>query len=177
FFVQRSSRSICYIGQVNYWLQEERRTRLTGSVYAGPNAIFAAPGLAGDYVTMVELRLQQNWGPRFTQIIQNNMGWDSNTPVGTGCWYGLYTIGIFHLTTQLDALIRAEWFDDVKGTRTGVNTNYAEVTGGINWHPIKFVEIRPEIRGDFAGANAFGVGGAHTHRSQLTGGISFLVKF
>src|SRR5262245_32047276 len=116
FFVQRSSRSICYIGQINYWLQEERRTRLTGSVYAGPNAIFAAPGLAGDYVTMVELRVQQNWGPRFTQIIQNNMGWDSNTPVGTGSWYGLYTIGIFHLTTQLDALIRAEWFDDVKGT-------------------------------------------------------------
>jgi hypothetical protein len=177
FFVQRSSRSICYIGQINYWLTDERRTRLTGSVYAGPNAIFAAPGLAGDYVTMVELRLQQNWSPRFTQIIQNNMGWDANTPVGTGSWYGLYTIGIFHLTSQLDALIRGEWFDDVRGTRTGVNTNYAEVTGGLNWHPIKYLEIRPEIRGDFAGQPAFGVGGAHTRREQLTGGISFMVKF
>ena len=30
FFVQRSSRSICYIGQVNYWLTDEKRTRLTG---------------------------------------------------------------------------------------------------------------------------------------------------
>jgi hypothetical protein len=177
FFVQRSSRSICYIGQINYWLQEERRTRLTASVYAGPNALFAAPGLAGDYVTMVELRVQQNWSERFTQIIQNNMGWDSNTPVGTGSWYGLYTLGLFHLTPQLDINVRGEWFDDVKGTRTGVNTNYAEVTGGFNWHPIKYFEIRPEIRGDFAGAPAFGANGAHTHRSQLTGGISFLVKF
>jgi hypothetical protein len=177
FFVQRSSRSICYIGQINYWLTDEKKTRLTGSVYAGPDAIFAAPGLAGNYVTMVELRLQQNWSKRFTQIIQNNMGWDANTPVGTGSWYGLYTIGIYHLTEQLDILGRAEWFDDVKGTRTGIDTNYSEVTLGCNWHPIKYLEVRPEIRGDFAGAPAFGVNGAHTDKSQLTGGISFLVKF
>ena len=95
FFVQRSSRSICYIGQVNYWLTDEKRTRLTASTYVGPNAIFAAPNLGGDFVTMVELRLQQNWSPRFTQIIQNNMGWDAQTPVGTGQWYGLYTLFFF----------------------------------------------------------------------------------
>ena len=51
------------------------------------------------------------------------------------------------------------------------------MTLGLNWHPVKCLEIRPEIRGDFAGAPAFGVNGAHTDRSQLTGGISFLVKF
>ncbi len=177
FFVQRSSRSICYIGQVNYWVTDEKKTRLTASVYAGPNAIFAAPHMAGDFVTMVELRLQQNWTERFTQIIQNNMGWDANTPVGTGSWYGLYTIGIYHLVPTLDTNFRAEWFDDVNGTRTGIHTNYEEVTLGLNWHPIKYVEFRPEIRGDFAGENAFGVNGEHTHRSQLSGGISFLVKF
>ena len=44
------------------------------------------------------------------------------------------------------------------------------MTLGCNWHPIKCLEIRPEIRGDFAGADAFGVNGAHTDRSQLTGG-------
>ena len=131
FFVQRSSRSFCYIGQVNYWLTDEQRTRLTASLYCGPNAIFAAPGKAGDFDTIVELRVQQDWSPRFTQIVQSNMGWDSDTPVGTGSWYGLYTIGIFHLHPQLDILGRAEWFDDVKGTRTGINTNYSEVTLGI----------------------------------------------
>ena len=52
FFTKRSDNSICYIGQVNYWLTDEQRTRLTASVYAGPNAIFAAPGLAGDFDTM-----------------------------------------------------------------------------------------------------------------------------
>jgi hypothetical protein len=177
FFVNRSSRSYCYIGQANYWLTEERKTRLTGSVYAGPNAIFAAPGLAGDFVTMTELRLQQDWNERFTQILQNNMGWDTHTPVGLGSWYGIYLINLFHLNKVLDLNSRAEWFDDVKGTRTGISTSYSEVTLGANWHPLKWLEFRPEIRGDFAGAPAFGANGAHTSHSQLTGGISFLVKF
>src|SRR5262249_45043760 len=123
------------------------------------------------------LRVQQNWGPRFTQVLQNNMGWDANTPVGTGSWYGLYLINLFHMTPTTDLNSRMEWFDDVRGTRTGVNTNYSEVTLGINWHPMKYIELRPDIRGDFAGAPAFGVNGAHTHHSQLTGGINFLVKF
>ncbi len=177
FFVNRSSRSYCYIGQVNYWLQEERKTRLTASVYAGPDAIFAAPGMAGDYVTMVELRVQQDWNERFTQVFQNNMGWDANTPVGTGAWYGLYNINIFHVTSAVDFNSRFEWFDDANGTRTGVSTNYSEVTLGVNWHPLSFIEFRPEIRGDFAGAPAFGVNGEHRYRNQLTGGISFLFKF
>jgi hypothetical protein len=177
FFTKRSSDSICYIGQVNYWLTDEQKTRLTGSVYAGPNSVFAAPGLAGNYATTVELRVQQNWTPRFTQIIQSNMGWDANTPVGTGSWYGVYTIGLFHLTSVLDINVRGEWFDDVRGTRTGFSTNYSEATLGLNWHPINSLEIRPEIRGDFAGESVFGANGDHTHRSQLTGGISALIKF
>jgi hypothetical protein len=177
FFTLRANDSYCYIGQANYWLTDEQKTRFTGSVYAGPHALFAAPNKAGTYDTMVELRVQQSWSERFTQVLQCNMGWDANTPVGTGSWYGLYLINIYHINTQLDGLLRVEWFDDVKGTRTGIDTNYAEVTLGTNWHPVKWLEIRPEIRGDFAGAEAFGANGAHTSRSQLTGGVSFLVKF
>jgi hypothetical protein len=178
FFVTRSADSYCYIGQVNYWLTDERRTRLTASVHAGPDAIFAAPGRAGDFVTMLELRLQQNWSERFTQIVQSNMGWDRNTPTGTGSWYGVYTLGLFHLTPSFDLNIRGEWFDDVQGTRTGFATNYCEVTLGLNWHPTDFLEIRPEIRGDFAGVPAFGGGGEPGgNYSQLTGAISALIKF
>ena len=177
FFTMRSNDSYCYIGQVNYWVTDEKVTRLTGSVYAGPNAIFAAPGLAGDFDTVVELRLQQNWSEYFTQIIQSNMGWDTDTPVGTGQWYGVYSIGIFHLCTDWDLVARAEWFDDVEGTRTGIATNYSEATLGTNWHPNKYLEVRPEIRGDFAGKAAFGPGGVPENHSQLTIAASAMVKF
>ncbi len=177
FFEKRSENSICYIGQVNYWLQDEKRTRLTASLHAGPDAIFAAPGMAGDFDTIVELRLQQNWNRYMTQVVQSNMGWDANTPVGTGAWYGVYTVSILHLNKYWDVLARAEWFRDVGGTRTGFDTDYSEVTLGLNWHPTKVLEIRPEIRGDFAGMPVYGNISNPSHRNQLTGAISALVKF
>ena len=46
--------------------------------------------------------------------------------------------------------------------RTGVRASYEEVTLGLNWHPCKYLDIRPEIRGDFASAPAFGVNGDGT---------------
>jgi hypothetical protein len=176
FFTKRSANSFCYIGQVNYWLQAEQRTRLTVSVNCGPDALPAAPGLNGDFVSVVEVSLVQNWDERFTQVFQTMIGSDANTPRGTGSWYGVYTQGVVHLTREWDTIVRADWFRDVKGTRTGIDTSYFEGTLGANWHPNKYLEIRPEIRGDFAGRPAFGAGGPR-ERSQLTAAISALVKF
>jgi hypothetical protein len=39
------------------------------------------------------------------------------------------------------------------------------------------LEVRPEIRGDFAGAPAFGVNGVARDRTQFTAGLSALLKF
>jgi hypothetical protein len=177
FFEKRSDDSICYIGQINYWLTPEKRTRLTASTYVGPDALFAAPGLNGEFVSMVEARVQHNWSQYFTQVVQSNFGWDRDTPVGTGSWFGVYTVGILHVTEQIDLMGRGEWFRDVRGTRTGIDTNFAEVTLGLNWHPNAWFEFRPEIRGDFAGKPAFGNGGIPRRDNQLTGALSALVKF
>ena len=177
FFTKRSHDSICYIGQVNYWLTTEQRTRLTASVHCGPDAIFAAPGLGGDFDTIVELRALHHWSEAFTQVVQSNMGWAANTPVGTGSWYGVYTIGILHLNPIWDVMARGEWFRDVDGTRTGFDAHYSQVTLGLNWHPSDCFEFRPEIRGDFADQPAFGDAANPTKNRQLTGALSFLVKF
>lgn len=176
FFVKRSENSYCYIGKVNYWLQEEQRTRLSVSLNFGPDALPAAPGLAGNFVTIVEVSIVQNWSERFTQAFQTMAGSDANTPRGTGSWYGIYTQPIVHVTREWDMIGRVDWFRDVNGTRTGIDTSYLETTLGANWHPNKYLEIRPEIRGDFAGKPAFGSGGP-TQRNQLTAVISMLVKF
>lgn len=179
FFTLRGD-SPCYIGQVNYWLQEEKKTLVSASVYTGNNAIFAAPGKAGDFDTTVELRVQQNWSKHFTQIFQSDMGWDRDVPdVGTGSWYSFYTIMIYHVNEKLDIDLRPEWFDDVEGTRTGIKNNYEAVTFNVNYHPTKFVEFRPEVRGDFASNRAaFGnPDRGHLDRSQLTAAFEVLFKF
>jgi hypothetical protein len=178
FFTLRSQKSYCYLGQVNYWLTDEKKTRLTASTYIGPDAIFAAPGLGGDFVTMLEFRIQQNWSEKFTQVVQTNMGWDRNTPRGTGGWYGVFTQGVYHWVPTIDLNFRADWFDDAQGTRTGFEANYTAVTLGLNWHPVSFLEVRPEIRGDFADQPTFGGGGSGGgNYSQLTGVFSALIKF
>jgi hypothetical protein len=178
FFTTRGADSFCYVGQVNAWVTEERRTRLTGSLYAGPDALLPAPGLGGDFMTMVELRLQQNWDERWTQVVQSNMGWETGTPVGTGTFYGLNTIVIHHMVPSLDTILRADWFTDPEGTRTGFDTDYAALTLGANWHPFPSLEVRPEIRLDVAGEPVFGPAGSPGgHRTQLTGGLGILWKF
>ena len=179
FFERRSDNSYCYIGQVNYWLTDEQRTRLTGSLHFGRDAIFAAPGRGGDLDTIVELRVQHAWNESLTQIVQSNMGWANDTPVGTGSWYGLYTVLIYRMSDTVDGVVRADWFNDVKGTRTGLDTNYGAVTLGVNWHPNRYVEIRPEVRGDFAEVPAFGNANnpQDFDHSQFTTAISALIKF
>lgn len=173
FFTMRGD-SPCYIGQVNYWLTEEKNTQLTGSLHLGENAIFAAPGLAGDFDTVVELRMQHKFSPRATVVLQSNMGWDQNVPgVGTAAWYGVYAIGIYSLTCKLDINTRLDWFDDVDGTRIGVSGNFEEVTLGLDYHPVPAISLRPEIRGDFADKRAFN----HNEKSQLTIAMDLLLKF
>ena len=77
-------------------VSEEKRTRLTVSLNCGPDALPAAPGLNGDFVSIVEVSLVQNWCDSFTQVFQSMIGSDANTPRGTGTWYGFYTQGVVH---------------------------------------------------------------------------------
>ncbi len=176
FFTKRSDDSYCYIGQVNYWLQENKKTLLSASLHTGRDAIFATPGA---WDTVIELRIEQAWSANFTQIIQSDDGWCSDAPAGgpTGSWYSLYTILIYHLNKCWDANTRIEWFDDDGGTVTGISTAYEEVTLGADYHPVKWLQLRPEVRGDFADERAFGAGGIPAHHSQLTAAIDMLLKF
>src|SRR5262249_15961545 len=148
FFTKRSHNSICGIGQVNYWLQEEKDTLLSASIHLGEDAIFAAPGLGGDFDTIVELPIHHKFTRYLQLILQPAIGWDPDTPVGTGQWYSFMGIFIYHATCSLDANFRGEWFDDVHGTRTGFSTAYTEFTFGLDYHPYKWISLRPEARID-----------------------------
>ncbi len=64
------------------------------------------------------------------------MGWASDTPVGTGSWYGLYTVGIYNLTPKWDLMGRVEWFNDTKGTRNRVR------------HQLRRSDVRRELAPD-----------------------------
>ena len=56
---------------------------------------------------------------------------------------------------------RFEWYDDVDGGGYpggfGIpHTNYYSATLGIDYHPVKWLQFRPEVRYDNASHDAFG---------------------
>ena len=176
FFTQRGD-GPCIIGQVNYWLDECKTTLVSASTYCGHEAIFAAPGFAsrGEEDYTFELRLQHKFSKEMEMIIQSDDGFATELANGgSGQWYSLYDILIYHLNPKLDANGRAEWFLDNKGTRTGFATNYYEVTLGFDYHPVNCLRIRPEVRGDFADDPVFRNG---RDKSQLTLAIEGLLSF
>ena len=92
---------------------------------------------------------------------------------GDAEWYGINTHWTYDVLDNLAAGVRLEWFQDQNGFRVcapgrvsaaTANTNssyaanflasctsgsYYEVTAGVNWKPVKWLNIRPNVRYDF----------------------------
>ncbi|MDR1494107.1 MAG: porin [Planctomycetaceae bacterium] len=103
-----------------------------------------------------------------------------------GLRYSAYGIGN-HLFYSLDDAdrwkigFRAEWIRDagILGYADGVgvknNSDYVELTLGLNFNPTEHLRIRPELRYDCSYKNAIFNNG--TKREQLSGGFAVLYGF
>jgi hypothetical protein len=94
--------------------------------------------------------------------------------------YDVYMYNGLHLNCKWDLNTRIEYYYDADGGGYaggfGVpKTSYSEITIGVNYHPTKWVEFRPEIRYDHANNPNFG--SDHTHRDQLSIAADVLFKF
>lgn len=66
-------------------------------------------------------------------------------------WYGAIGYLTYDVNDQLAAGVRAEWFHDDDGLRTGFdNIDLYSFTAGVNWKPLQWVTVRPEVRYDFS---------------------------
>jgi hypothetical protein len=74
--------------------------------------------------------------------------------------------------------LRAEYFDDKDGYRTGVVQKWKEVTGTIAYLPTKHAELRLELRGDNSDVSSFSKSdGADSSKSQQSIAVQALYKF
>jgi len=172
----------CYLGQINYWFDEEaKRTLFTCTVLTGPTGHFN-----NGNTTAIETSIRQNWSDYVYQVVSFQMVY-SKAPVLQAVppgyqqrAYDIYSYQGYHLSPFLDLNSRVEWYRDVDGGfypgGFGTpDTNYEEVTLGFDYHPYKWIQIRPEIRGDFASHEAFGQ--FHDRRNQLSIACDALIKF
>jgi hypothetical protein len=55
---------------------------------------------------------------------------------------------------------------------------FSEATAGVTVMPTRWINIRPEIRGDFASTNAYGrVGGGPHKPNELSAAVDLIIKF
>ncbi len=171
-----------YITQLSYWLDEEAKTtKVWTTVLTGPTGKFSTGN-----TTVTEIGIQHNWNKYIYQIIDSQMVYSKapiffpKPPGYQERAYDVYTYLGFHLTCTLDLNTRFEWYDDVDGGGYpggfGIpHTNYYEMTYGFDYHPKKWLQIRPEIRYDHATNPAFGRD--ENHKDQLSLAADALIKF
>ena len=175
-------RGIDYLTQINYWLDPEaKKTKLWMTVLTGPTGFFSEGN-----TTTFEAGLQHNYSPCFYQILDTQMTY-SKAPIFFAVpptyqerAYDVYTVFGYHLSTTLDFNSRFEWYDDVDGGGYaggfGIpHTNYYETTLGLDYHPKKWLQVRPEIRYDHADHDAFG--STFDKKDQLSISGDVLIKF
>jgi hypothetical protein len=87
-------------------------------------------------------------------------------------------MGIVHVHRLLDVNSRAEWFDDVDGSRVGTRANFGEITTGLNIMPLRAINFRPEVRLDVADSPVFGPTDSSMLQShQWTFAFDMVLKF
>src|SRR6267154_1844459 len=100
-------------------------------------------------------------------------------------WDGVAAYVTYQANDQWRLSVRAEYFDDKDGYRTGVIQKWKEGTLTLAYLPVKFIELRGEVRYDKSDSSAFvkdstflgGTPGAGVSDNQTSVGVEAVYKF
>ncbi|MGH8754914.1 MAG: outer membrane beta-barrel protein, partial [Burkholderiales bacterium] len=104
----------------------------------------------GGYRGLFDLVGTYNATDKLTFILNYDYGWQDNastaTPTGNGVatWNGIAGYANYFFTDQWRGSLRAEYFNDKEGYRTGVKQQWKEVTYTLAYLPNKNIELRGE---------------------------------
>ncbi|WP_432744604.1 porin [Methylobacter sp. G7] len=96
--------------------------------------------------------------------LQHDLGIEEkSTSADSAKWYGINQYLTYDINDKLGAGLRLEWFRDEDGARVGAIGNgnmmpggqnhYLAATAGLNYSPISWLTLRPEVRYDHSTEN------------------------
>lgn len=139
-----------FLGGVTYTTDNERTSvafsLITGDVNKDDehNRTMYSIVLNHDITDSLHYTLQHDMG-----IEEKSLGADS------GKWYGINQYLTYDINEQLGAGMRLEWFRDEDGFRVNGNSDhYLAATVGLNYSPMSWLTLRPEVRYDHSTENA-----------------------
>lgn len=96
---------------------------------------------------------------------------------GTSPSWGLVNYSEYKLTDKRYLSFRNDWFNDVKGERTGFATQYYSITLGIAQQFNDYLQVRPEIRYETAFGSDMTPYDNGTRRHQTSFGMDLILRF
>jgi hypothetical protein len=136
-----------YVGSIK-WAPPSGRDSILFSVIIGPgrfeqNRQFNNPEI-------FDLVYTHKCSDRLTYTLDALYGVQTDvTDIGTANWFAVDQYLTYNLAPRLTGNCRLEFFDDPQGQRTGFVGLYSALTVGITFKPIKWLSLRPEVRGDY----------------------------
>ncbi|QSA99214.1 porin [Methylococcus sp. EFPC2] len=165
------------------WTSDDKKIATSAAVVTGDKSSNQ------DNLTRYTLTYQHEFIDHLHYVLQHTYGIQQNDPTRAGKdtkWYGIQNGLVYEIDETLGIGVRGEWNRDQDGVRyrlndrpgstpVGIGSSYYEVTTGVNWKPLKWVVVRPEVRYDWADkANAFDNG---QRKSQLMFATDVVVRF
>src|SRR3984893_2058509 len=148
---------------------------------AGTHGVRALVDAVGTYNATSQLTfiLNVDWGQ------QENVTSLVNGTSIKAKWDGAAAYANYQVNDQWRLSVRAEYFDDKDGYRTGVIQKWKEATLTLAYLPTKFIELRGEVRYDKSDSGAFvkdstflsGTPGAGVTDNQTSVGVEAVYKF
>src|SRR2546421_9266299 len=157
--------------------------QLSGGTFigAGTHGVRSLVDAVGTYNATNQLTfiLNVDWGRQenFTSLVDGTSikaKWD-----GAAGYFNYQVNDLWRLS------VRAEYFDDQDGYRTGVIQKWKEATLTLAYLPTKFIELRAEVRGDKSDSSVFvkdatfltGAPGAGMTDNQFSTGLEAVYRF
>ncbi|OAI16876.1 hypothetical protein A1359_06680 [Methylomonas lenta] len=114
--------------------------------------------------TMYSIVLSHDFTDKLHYVAQHDYGVAQSTPNSIHAdWYGINQYLTYDINDKLAAGLRAEWFRDADGYRTGADGSFYAVSAGVNYSPLSWLKLRPELRYDnFAADNGAAANGMAT---------------
>lgn len=118
-----------------------------------------SPGAIGGNRALLDALVTYNATDKLTLMLNPDWAMQQNastadvTGNSTARWWGIAAYGIYQFTDLWRGTLRAEYFDDKDGYRTGVKQKWKEVTGTLAYLPNKNIELRGELRYDRSTSN------------------------
>jgi len=125
--------------------------------------------------TMYSIVATHDITDNFHYLLQHDFGTQKYASGDSDNWFGINQYFTYDITKQLSVGLRAEWFNDKANARvSNTGANYLAASIGVNYSPLTWFKLRPEIRYDWADEDVFNGG---VDNDQIAIAMDMIVTF